>query len=98
MTFATTDDEGSPPTAALAADVEAAFKAAVEQLESSIAAERDDARRSVELLGSRKLEAAAKDVPGASEQLESALAGARERLEEVEILERYRRTLATRGS
>jgi hypothetical protein len=90
------------PPARIAADaaraeVEAALEASLGQLEQAIAAERDDARRSVELLGSRKLKAAAKSIPDGTEQRESSLAGARERLEDMDALERYCRTLARGG-
>jgi predicted nucleic acid-binding Zn-ribbon protein len=72
-------------------DFSAALNAALDQLESSIAEERDDTRHTIKRLRSSELRAAAKEVPDALAQLKDTLAGAEERLEEVEALELYRR-------
>ncbi len=93
--------EGVPPprvaAGALVEDVKAAFEATLKALGRSIGEERDDARRSIELLRSREAKAAAENVPGAADQMKSTLAGAQQRLEDVEALELYRRMLVRRG-
>lgn len=79
---------------AVRAETEAAFEASLDELERELAAERAEARGTVEQLGSRELKAAARAVPGGSEQLRASLAGARERLEDIDALESYSSMLA----